>query len=613
MALNWTAKDAAALKALMGDAGKWDARSIWMVLSDFQGFGAGIDITQGLPYAYETGTPAIDILLHRTARADMAMLRSEAQNPQVKRLQIALPSTPQTFIEPATSSPMTEANGQTWMGFIDHGCAFAHPNFRDNQGGLRVQHLWDQSETAAAVGCWTTSTFANYGRELNFGAVSPLLAMHQHGPALYRHIDYAPATHRFAHGTHVMDVAAGRVNPLSRAIATVSAADAASTVPLIFVQLPWKPLKDTSGSAFAVQILDGIRYCLAKTHPNDPLVVNISDGAYAGPHDGSSLVERGIDELVTTYPRLSVVIAAGNAYESKLHGRQQLAPNEPVDFLWKVLPDDMKESYCEVWVPKDAAVEVSVTPPQSAPRITPAGEASCLHDGTQLVGGVIHCASDPASTNRCVLVALAPTRWRTISGGAVRAPAPHGIWTISVKNVGESSITVDAWIERDNPALGDLGPRRQSLFVEAAGTGYINQQETLNCLAYGQETIVVGGYRLVDKTLSRYSSASNSRNPDLAAVSDQSTTLFGLRAAGTSGSSSNRMDGTSVAAPQVARRLVNLIDARGSAFPNASQAKAALEAGATPSMPVPQTPANKFPHGAPSAGTDRAGAGWMPP
>ena len=75
-----------------------------------------------------------------------------------------------------------------------------------------------------------------------------------------------------------------------------------------------------------------------------------------------------------------------------------------------------------------------------------------------------------------------------------RAEAPHGIWQLRVHNASSRGIKVDAWIERDDPALGDRGPRRQARFVDEHIPTYVKKTATLNSVATGARSIVVGGF-----------------------------------------------------------------------------------------------------------------------
>jgi hypothetical protein len=266
------------------------------------------------------------------------------------------------------------------------------------------------------------------------------------------------------------------------------------------------------------------------------------------------------------------------------------------------------DSFLEVWPEPDVRqgqFEIHLRAPGGA-------SAQCVKLGESFAYG----PRDPDDTPVCavlsasaqtrprrrsmMLVALAPTRPRH----AVCPAAPHGVWEIEVRNTGERSITFDAWIERDNPALGDAGPRRQSYFVDdREAPGCIDRGRTLNSVATGAATYVVGGYYgrgsffhdhdIAHATsVSRYSSSGPGREldlldgPDVGAPADESPVLHGLCATGNRSGTAFRMDGTSVAAPLMARRVANTLalNQKPGKPPTKTAVLKALAAGSVPAV-----------------------------
>ncbi len=135
------------------------------------------------------------------------------------------------------------------------------------------------------------------------------------------------------HGTHVLDVAAG--TPFARLFRLYSTLDPSSRdsggvapeADLIFVQIcrtRWKGVGDFTASS---HILDAVKYILdrADALPGDgpgasqgprPVVVNLSLNAYAGPHDGQTLLEMGLDALARERKNTAIVISAANNQRS---------------------------------------------------------------------------------------------------------------------------------------------------------------------------------------------------------------------------------------------------------------------------------------------------------
>ena len=111
------------------------------------------------------------------------------------------------------------------------------------------------------------------------------------------------------------------------------------------------------------------------------------------------------------------------------------------------------------------------------------------------------------------------------------------------------------------------------------------QEDTLNNIATGPAGIVVGGYIGTGQDWpdpakpdrrdlqARYSSrgslpGSAERKVDVIALSDERLGLPGILASGTRSGTLVRMNGTSVAAPQVARALYNALVATGTGQPD---------------------------------------------
>src|ERR1044072_432945 len=86
------------------------------------------------------------------------------------------------------------------IGIVDYGCDFVHRNFRNADGSTRLKFFWDQGtrfQTAISPAGF------GYGREFNDQAINAALQSADPYQAL------AYDTGSAAHGTHVMDIAAG--------------------------------------------------------------------------------------------------------------------------------------------------------------------------------------------------------------------------------------------------------------------------------------------------------------------------------------------------------------------------------------------------------------------
>jgi hypothetical protein len=405
---------------------------------------------------------------------------------------------------------------------------------------------------------------------------------------------------RVAHGTHVMDLACGY--DLTE--------DERTQRPIVCVQLPEATTADTSGENLDAYALDGIRYILeradeiarrAPVRSHLPVVINFSFGNVAGPHDGTSDLEQAIDEIVREREKIKpfkVVVPSGNSHLGRLHAQitfKSVAPDDPAEIEdyrsdesgsapyraalhWRVLPDDRTPSFLEIWLPSGgqpktkSRIWLDVTTPGGL-RSEPLGETT-PGAGLQLLSdvGAVLCEARyrfvGAPTNRGMfLVALQPTKSSELTpAGEANAVAPSGTWTISLVNTGLGKEPVEAWIQRDDTPYGFPRRGRQSYFDHACykrfdhGGRLIEEDDpdciikrvgSTNAIATGEKTIVVVGEVLKEGKPARYSARRSGRS--ISAVSDESIVLSGVLAAGTRSGSLVALNGTSVAAPQVAR------------------------------------------------------------
>jgi hypothetical protein len=537
-------------------------------------------------------------------------LRSDAHlRSMIQRFELGLPVEPHThaLVDPCTPTSLpTPAHGLLYgkvLGLIDGGLALANSAFLDQHGRTRIRHFWRQD--AYQNGNWPGNQPRHrepldparagppphdmgYGHELSGAAIDAAMAAYtRHGQvdedALYQHLQLWDLSKPVNHGTHVMSLACGPGNPLH------PVHDDASRADLVAVQLDWSNVLDTSGGAMNVSVLDGLMYILARCAPIAQVVVNISWGTLAGPHDGSSILEAAMDQLIALYGgRLQIAVPAGNAYQSRTHINATLAASETVTLHWRVQPDDRTQSFLEIWLPDGAqAVKVCVTPPGQAEPL-PArgmGESGVWTDlhGTPLCGLIYPATSALGSQGTCILLALEPTFSRKRSA----ATAPFGVWQVTLANMGTSDITLDAYIERDDVAIGQNTGARQSYFEDpdydtsgnpgsfvdhANNPTPIRRSGTFNSLSTGQNTVSVGGIRRhaspsghfalysprkPDPDAGRPQRPGVKKLPDTLQVSDDNVALWGVRAAGSRSGSSVRLVGTSSSAPLEARSMIN--------------------------------------------------------
>jgi Subtilase family len=487
-------------------------------------------------------------------------------------------------VQDCLQSRQPAAPPDSLLGVIDYGCAFLHPAFRNAAGRTRLVQLWDQG--SARMGRrrnWSPASQFGYGGVLWDDDIDRLLALHrptgavqaEDEAATYKAFDHLNAfgesdrpVRRWSHGTHVLDLAGGRIDPWRHA----AAPDRASQAPLAFVQLPFHTAADGTGGSMAAHLLDAVRQLMTLVQETGKLVISISQGTHAGPHDGSSMIEAALDELLQARPDdFVIVVGAGNARHSASHVCTVMQPGETIDLALRIPVRDSTDSFVEIWYPRsdddDQAHSVSVqatTPSGASSAFVPAGKSSALAPATPgasiAVASLTHGAAVPGGADAMALLALGPAIPNHARARGPHELAPCGTWTLRVRNEGTSPCPIDAWVERDQPIRPPAFDFPRWLVRPVATAGAARRVDptplgTLNTLAGAQHVLVAGALVCASGKPSGYGLPT----PDMLAAADASTQLPGVRAAAVRGGDSVRMRGTSVAAPTLARQAYNFM------------------------------------------------------
>ena len=504
------------------------------------------------------------------------------------------------------------------LGVVDHGFALAGPDFTRAPAAAgaprtsRVATIWDQDANRPAFGALGAAPppAFGFGLEADAAMLDALLAARPGAEsACYEAAGYAALRHRATHGTQVASLLAGRLAPSHRlrfgAGATATrAADAASQADLALVQLPRAAVEDSSGRWLAVHMLDALHYIVGAAASGQRIVVNVSYGSRVGPHDGTSILECAMVDLLgqlnpTGGPqRLDIALAAGNAFDSRSHAVLALPASGANALRWQVAAGSEASTFAELWFPGGVdprEVEVVLRPPAAtgSPALQARGGqvASAIDGHGRLLASILFPIKTPLGlAGSCAVLTVAPTAPR---GAGVRAPA--GRWTVEIHlhgsaAEGSAGPPAHAYLARNDADFGMPRRGRASHFV--AGAGYDGGQRHLrrarddavppqsavqrhgtlawNAIAPGLH--VVAGHVLrpyaaaaAAHALRRhapYSSAGPSRDggragPDASMPSDASPVRRGIRGSGTRGDSTMTLVGTSTAVAEHARQLAN--------------------------------------------------------
>lgn len=162
------------------------------------------------------------------------------------------------------------------VGVVDDGLDYGHPDFVGTDGLSRVQFV-QQTISGAAVTC-TNATILDDTCGITDGGQGT------------------------THGTHVTGIAAG---------ANSTYTGVAPDADIMFV---FNSAQDAdTGGSFATAVLEGVSAIFTQADSLDkPAVVNLSLGTSIGAHDGTSLLEQGLDDLMNGKAGRIIVNAAGN-------------------------------------------------------------------------------------------------------------------------------------------------------------------------------------------------------------------------------------------------------------------------------------------------------------
>jgi subtilisin family serine protease len=462
-----------------------------------------------------------------TARVPLNRIEILRQLPYVQSLKAS------QILKPALKSTIEEikarvdllpplAQGQQGkgviVGIIDYGCDFLHQNFRNPDGTTRILALWDQTALSG------TSGHLGYGRVYTQAEINA--ALRSVDP--YTSLGHDPG--RASHGTHVMDITCGNGNG-SRVPGVAPQAD------IIFVQIsasdiPWQG-SDVVGSNFggSVQLLEATQFIFEQAG-TQPCSINISLGTNGGPHDGTNLVEQGIDAVVTAQPNRAVVIAASNSYEDGIHASGKVVQGNFIDLIWQIGQPDFTHNELEIWYGKDDQLKLELIDQddRSIGEVDLGASARILNQANELLFFVAHRQGDPNNGDNTIGIFMNTNSMSSSLPPQIKLRL-HGV-TI---NDGQ----FHAWIERDDNGQSSFAPPHDN-------------SHTLGSISCGKQSIVVGSYdaHTSGQPLSWFSSAGPTRDgrqkPEISApghnvLAANSSTRVGV----------TRMSGTSMAAPAV--------------------------------------------------------------
>lgn len=397
------------------------------------------------------------------------------------------------------------------IGIVDTGIGLGHRSFRMQDGSTRFVAAWQQTAPFDPEQPQLPCGQELYSREIN-------AAIQRHGAENYldeeafnRELCLVDPSHPFgqrdldhagAHGTHVLDLAAGH-DPVYGDSAK------AKQQRIIAINLPAPYMHGSAGNFLAFFAVLAVKRILfladALWHRNNPdgkpvngvigypIVLNFSYGMQAGPKDGTHEFERAFKKIIKeriktfkdgnkhkgTASAVRLVMPAGNDNLSRgaasiVLGKEgstlKLRENDdgsPVEYdatpevimPWRIKPGDATSNFAEIWTDAkslesrpDSLLEdfkLFVTPP-GAQRLEVKGLKSGKHYDLGNCARV-YCSEHKAKSNGIehlrlrLVICVAPTL-----AFAEHTPyAPAGLWEIKVQYDAEPATDVSFYVQSD--------------------------------------------------------------------------------------------------------------------------------------------------------------------
>ena len=266
--------------------------------------------------------------IERIARDD-SIIFIEAAKPIRMKNDVAAAELGSSEVHEGAGLPTPLTGKGVIVGLVDTGIDYRHPDFMDESGKSRVLSIWDQNKYEGPAPAEIANSF---GTECDSESIAD---------GSCRLGDSA------GHGTHVAGTAAGR-HPTYGGVAPD-----ANIVAVTYDS----SLDLSSGYAetiFSTKICQAAYYVFAKADSlGMPAVVNMSLGTHLGAHDGTSLFEECLSELLRGSAGRAIVAAAGNetAYGSEYAGIHAGFEPEGVQaanfVIQKTTPDRIY--YIDIW------------------------------------------------------------------------------------------------------------------------------------------------------------------------------------------------------------------------------------------------------------------------
>ena len=198
------------------------------------------------------------------------------------------------------------------LAVIDSGIDYTNRNFRNADGSTRILSLWDQTVSPDAEKGFFPPEGFQTGTEFSREQINA--ALREADPL--RQYELVPSRDSSGHGTAVAGIAAGAAANVTGGTANNNYEGVAPESELLIVKLG-TPRENSFPRT--TEMMRAVTYVVRKAQSlNRPVAINLSFGNTYGAHDGSSLLERFLDNAAEI-GRTVICVGSGNEGASAGH------------------------------------------------------------------------------------------------------------------------------------------------------------------------------------------------------------------------------------------------------------------------------------------------------
>ena len=365
------------------------------------------------------------------------------------------------------------------VAIIDSGIEYENADFRNEDGTTRILALWDQS-LAPGEGRVPPKGYA-VGAEYTSGQINEALGR----STLDDRRQIVPSQDTSGHGTAVAGVAAGNGRNSNGQYA-----GAAPKSNLLVVKLG-NPVKD--GFPRTTELMQGIDYVVRKAlELRMPVAVNISFGNTYGSHDGSSLLERFIDDISNIW-KSCICIGSGNEAASAGHtsGIMRMGREEIIQLA---VQSSQPAISIQIWKEYTDIVDISLMTPAGVtigPIQEILGPQRFSVGQTEIL--LYYGEPSPYSTAQEIFIDMLPKETYVASG----------VWRLILNPRKVVSGAYELWLPSEN--------------VLNQGTGFLfpTDQTTLTIPSTAGRVVTVGAYNALTFAYADFSGRGYTRGANL--------------------------------------------------------------------------------------------------